>query len=413
MILFIISLSFNLDFNYSDIFVFGENKDIGTEYNCDILKNITFSYCGKIYCVDDLNINLSAKQKVICCDFEKSVQVLNFAILNGFDIEKAFLYAFPQIAKMVKKIDEENLILPQNAEISVNENTAKTILINSKNGSKIDKISLFNEILYNFNEKTDKNNFVIKQMLIEPEVKTSDVEKYNFLRSSFVTNFSSSSSQRKNNIKNALSKFDGIVLNPGEVLSFNKQTGIRNEDAGYQKAKIIKNGVFVDEYGGGVCQVSTTIYNASLIAGLEILEVHPHSLPVSYIEPCFDAMVNMGSSDLVIKNNLEYPVVFATSSNNDVCKVNIYGQYKDFSVVRKSEKIEDIECGEKVYTTDYIKYGFNEPLKFGEEKILSHSKPGYKAKGWLEFYRDDVLIKTKEVRSNTYNPTNETILRGE
>ena len=403
------------NFNLKISSAFCENIEINKNNFGDIMNNITFSYCGNIYKVNDLkyNYNKTKVQNKILKDFEQRKIALNFAIKNGIEIEKAFLYAFPEIERTVAEIEEKNLILPQNAKLSVIENTAKLMIINSKNGSKIAKNELFYEILNNFNGGFAKNNFEIKSQIINPQILTDDVKFYSNLRGGFVTSFEASSAARKNNIKNALKQFDGKVLNPGEMLSFNSQTGVRNEDSGYQKAKIIKNGVFIEEYGGGVCQVSTTLYNAALMAGLEIVEVHAHSLPVSYIEPCFDAMVNMGSSDLVIRNNLEYPVIIATSSENNQCKVNIYGQENEFKILRKSEKIEDIAEKEKIYTTDYEKYGFSEPLKQDEKIILGHAKPGYKARGWIEYYKDDVLIKTNSVRNETYNSTCEVVLVGE
>ena len=392
----------------NDLLCTAENINL----NGDVFSDITFSYGDNVYNLEDINVDVTLLQQKILYDFDSRVSALNFAIDNGIDIEKAFLYSFPEIVRTVNDIESKTKINPYDANISVIKNTAKIMINKSKNGVKIDKNTLFLDILNSFNLKNNKNNFTIKDNEIFPEVITEDVKIYGKLRGSFSTNFSSSSEARKNNIRNALKQFDGVTLLPGEVLSFNTQTGIRNEDSGYQRAKIIKNGVFVEEFGGGVCQVSTTIYNAALLAGLEIIEVHPHSLPVSYIEPCFDAMVNMGSSDLVIKNNLDYPVIFATSDLNDICKVNIYGNENEYKAVRRSEKTEEILSQNIIYTSDYNLYGFTEPLSPGEEKILSNAKPGYKACGWIEYYKDDILVKTSPLRKNTYNATNQVVLVG-
>ena len=112
------------------------------------------------------------------------------------------------------------------------------------------------------------------------------------LRAEFSTNYSSSTDARKFNVALASKTLDNTLVDINGEFSFNYTVGERTERRGYKKAKIIVGGEFVDGVGGGVCQVSTTLYNAVLLAGLKIIECHPHSLPVSYVAPSFDAMVN-------------------------------------------------------------------------------------------------------------------------
>jgi hypothetical protein len=108
--------------------------------------------------------------------------------------------------------------------------------------------------------------------------------------------------------------------------SFNKTVGARTEKNGYKVSKIIVGGEFVDGVGGGVCQVSTTLYNAVLLAGLNITECHPHSLPVSYVAPSFDAMVNSGSSDLRFINNTYNPIIIKAFADGTTLKIEIWGE---------------------------------------------------------------------------------------
>ncbi|HKL94383.1 MAG TPA: VanW family protein, partial [Clostridia bacterium] len=108
----------------------------------------------------------------------------------------------------------------------------------------------------------------------------------NVLRATFSTTYSNSSPNRKHNIKLAASKLN-ITLYPDEIFSFNRIVGERSEARGFLTAHIILDGKFVDGVGGGVCQVSTTLYNCALLSDLEILCAHRHSLPVSYVAPSF------------------------------------------------------------------------------------------------------------------------------
>ena len=123
------------------------------------------------------------------------------------------------------------------------------------------------------------------------------------LRSSFFTTFYSSKEERVNNIEIASKSIDGIMIESGGEFSFNKVVGERSEKRGYKKAVAIIKGEFTESVGGGVCQVSSTLYNAVILADLKIVEYHPHSLPVSYVAPSFDAMVSWGYADLRFENN--------------------------------------------------------------------------------------------------------------
>ncbi|MDE6302573.1 MAG: VanW family protein, partial [Clostridia bacterium] len=121
----------------------------------------------------------------------------------------------------------------------------------------------------------------------------SDAKSYTpKLIAHFSTYYGESSPSRKHNIELASRKVDGTVLYPEDEFSFNETVGMRTKANGFEAALIIQDGTFVEGVGGGVCQVSSTIYNCALLAGLDISHVRPHSLPVSYVAPSFDAMVS-------------------------------------------------------------------------------------------------------------------------
>lgn len=117
--------------------------------------------------------------------------------------------------------------------------------------------------------------------------------------------------KRKSRLKNISLSIDDInkqTLQPGEIFSFNDTVGPRSSENGFEKAIIYYKGEKVMAHGGGICQVSTTLYNAALAAGLEIVERHEHELEVQYIEKGKDATVSYGSFDLKIKNTKDYPI---------------------------------------------------------------------------------------------------------
>lgn len=387
--------NFNNNFNYiklPQINIQYKNKNIKTNSNIEVKKT-------------------KIQEKITQNGMNQRLEVLKFCISNGFNDEIAIKYSFPEIYEIVCEFIKNNSFDAIDAYVINKENTGKIDIINSKNGVKFDKNAVFYTILHNL---TNKNDYIFDLYSedVVAEITKENLVDYTHLKASYVTDFKNSSDSRKNNIKIALKAIDGISLNPGESLSFNKVTGERGCENGYSKAKVIKNGTFYEEYGGGVCQVSTTLYNCALLADLEIVEVHPHSLPVSYEKPCFDAMVNSGTSDLVIKNNTKKPIFIATSSKNDSCLVNIYGVKNDFEIIRTSEITEKIENYETEITGDYLKFGYNKPLCDGEKVVISKGKSGYKSVGVLEYYKDGVLVKTKKIRSDVYKPTKEVVLIG-
>ena len=152
-----------------------------------------------------------------------------------------------------------------------------------------------------------------------------EVKKETALLSAFTTYFDGENLTRTSNIRLAASSLNGTVLDGGKVLSFNRAVGERVKERGYLPAKIIVDGEFVEGVGGGVCQVSTTLYNAALLAGLNIAEYHPHSLAVGYVPPSRDAMVSGSSCDLKIENSSRTPVYIRAQTGKNYISFKIYG----------------------------------------------------------------------------------------
>ena len=123
----------------------------------------------------------------------------------------------------------------------------------------------------------------------------------------------------------AAEKIHGLVLEPGEEFSFNGVVGVRSEQNGYKIAPIIVEDRKEEEVGGGICQLSTTIYNAALAAGLKVTEHHTHTIEVPYIEKGKDATVDYGVMDLRIKNNKQHPVKYVVSVAGEIVAVEIWG----------------------------------------------------------------------------------------
>lgn len=172
-----------------------------------------------------------------------------------------------------------------------------------------------------------KDEYTIPLKYTAPNVTTNMIGKEAFpdLLSEFSTKYSSSNKNRTTNLKLAAGKIDGTVLMPGETFSYNTVVGERTIEAGYKEAAMYQDGKVVDGLGGGICQISTTLYNAALYANLEIVDRSNHMFIPSYSDAGRDATVVYGAIDFKFKNSRNYPVKIMFSVSGGVAKCEIYG----------------------------------------------------------------------------------------
>ncbi len=230
------------------------------------------------------------------------------------------------------------------------------------------------------------------------------------LRSEFYTTYSSSAEERKHNIYLASKSLNNTLVDVGGEFSFNKTVGERTLKRGYKKAKIIFNGNFIEGVGGGVCQVSTTLYNALLLGGLKITEYHPHSLAVSYVAPSFDAMVNSGTADLRFINNTDNPIIIKAVADGERLIIQIYGEKSQYTYERLSVTTEEIPAPKERIVTD--EKGEYPELLEGKKKTITYSKNGLKSIAYIIKKQNGKTVKIIKVRDDKYNPITGLIVIG-
>ena len=165
---------------------------------------------------------------------------------------------------------------------------------------------------------------------VYPKVTTNMIGKEAFpdLLGEFSTHYVSNAS-RTTNLRLAANKINGTVLLPGETFSYNKVVGARTIAAGYKNAAIYQNGEVVDGLGGGICQISTTLFNAALFANLEIVELHNHQFVPSYVGAGRDATVVYGAKDFKFKNSRKNAIKLECSVSGGIAKFRIFGVKED------------------------------------------------------------------------------------
>ena len=173
----------------------------------------------------------------------------------------------------------------------------------------------------------EKSEYVIPLQTLYPNVTTNMIgtEAFPDMLSTYSTRYSTSDRDRTTNLQLAASKINGTVLMPGETFSYNQVVGERTIAAGYKEAPIYVQGEVVDGLGGGICQITSTLYNAVLYANLEIVERSNHQFVPSYVSASRDATVVYGSIDFKFKNNRDYPIKLVCSVSGGIAKFDIYG----------------------------------------------------------------------------------------
>ena len=214
---------------------------------------------------------------------------------------------------------------------------------------------------------------------------------------SYSTSFSSSDSNRAANVILAARKINGVVLNPGERFSYNKIVGPRTVAAGFKIAHVYEGDRVVDGVGGGICQVSSTLYNTVLLADLKIVSRTNHSMPVAYVPMGRDATVSYGAIDFVFENNKKYPVKIVAKSANRNLTIEIYGVKQDDTVI----EIVTENAGYIPYSTKEV---VDETLNSGEKKIVKNGSNGTIVNTYKVYKKNGVIIDKQHTSKSTYIP---------
>jgi len=281
---------------------------------------------------------------------------------------------------------------PKNASLEIVDD--KVNIINENNGIKLDEISLKAEVL----EKvwSDDKTIEIPVIKIIPEITKESLAAMNIKTKvgEYSTKFNKALRERTENIKLAASILDGYILAPDDIFSFNEVVGERTGEKGFKEAPIFVNNRTVPGIGGGICQLSSTIYNVALLMDLEIIERSNHSLPVSYVPLGRDATVNYGTIDFKFKNTTKGHLLIKCKVEDDTLTVSFFGHEKpDEAIELHSEVVRKIPPPVRTINDDNLEEG---------KTNLIPGSPGYQVKLY-KVYGGEKGEKIL-VSADTYNP---------
>lgn len=253
-----------------------------------------------------------------------------------------------------------------------------------------------------------KEEYVIPLKVVYPKVTTNDLgsEAFPDLLATYSTTFSTKNTNRSTNIRLATQKINGVVLMPGETFSYNQVVGKRTTANGFKVAAVYSNGEVSEGVGGGICQVSSTLYNAVLFSNLEVTERRNHTFHTGYVPAGQDATVSWGAPDFKFKNNRNYPIRIVATVSGGKITTKIYGlkQADDYTV-----KISSSIVGSIPYKTTYKT---DSSLGAGNTKVIQKGSNGLKSVTYKILYQNGKEVSREVISRDTYQPHNQIIARG-
>jgi vancomycin resistance protein VanW len=325
------------------------------------------------------------------------------ARIEGWSIPIKIKYNENKLDTIIEHLQETVNKPPHNATVSLRTGG----IVPEVEGCEID-VAALKELIVTAINQTNISTIALPVKLIYPEITTTELARNGIkeLVSVYTTVFNTEDSNRTANVKLSAQKINGKLLYPGQLFSYNDTVGPREKSQGFKEAMEIINGEFVPGVGGGVCQVSSTLYNAVLMAGLNIVERANHSKPLSYVELGRDATVVYNALDFKFVNNSSAPVMIMAETVGNKLNVGIFGQ-------RALDKtIEIVSVDQQVIQPATIKKA-DPSLLPGESKVEKQGKPGYEVTV-IRIIRDNSgkELKREILSRDRYAPDNTVIKTG-
>lgn len=317
----------------------------------------------------------------------------NFTITAQVVVEDDKLSAFAE------EINEKISAPGEDAKVAKFDPLAaqKFVYTEGKGGTVVDTEALVSKLKDLLAQEKKIGSFEVPVKDSPSKVTVEQLKQRTVKLSSFTTK-STNTADGNSNMRLALAAANGTILQPNGIFSFNKTTGdTTTPERGYKKAGALVDGATEQQYGGGICQVSTTIYGAALRADMDITERYNHAKPSTYVPIGQDATVDYPSTDFQFRNSSSYPVYIAAWMDGVVLHVEFYGyQPEEWDTIEvTSRATETIPQPEDKYTVD-------PSLAPGEKKKKRTGNSGTKATGERTYYKNGVQVKVDPLHRSTY-----------
>jgi len=299
------------------------------------------------------------------------------------------------VADLASQID----VAPVNAEVAVTEEKP-VIVTASQNGVKLNQEKTLENLTALITTGSGDTRLPVEEVL--PAVASENMEMK--VVAKFSTDVSFRGADSRANVRLALSFFNGFVVEPGQTVDFNEIVGPRTEGRGFKSAPEYAGNELKKGVGGGVCQASTTLYNAAIMANMTILERHNHNMTVSYVEPSQDAAVEYGvdGKDFIFRNDTEYTYYFYTNVDKENATITVYGTRPEYHYELVSVIIDEKKSDRKRFENDYD--GKNVYYLTDPPKLKTAGHGSCHSEGWLVAYDWDTKqeISREQISYDVY-----------
>ena len=383
---------------------FSYNEEALSSLVKEMENNFSDHLIESSYYVDGDNLVLSKGKNGVVVDLDELKNQLIYNITNiasnSIEIEIPVKHknaSSLDLNKIYKEVTRE----PKDAYYT----TDPYVIYPHEDGIDFD-ISL-EEAIEGYNNNTEEN-YIIPLTLIAPAVTTSQIgtEAFPDELGAYSTTYNSGNTNRSTNIRLASQKIDGTVVMPGEVFSYNATVGQRTTAAGFKTAAVYSGGEVTTGIGGGICQVSSTLYNAVLLSNLEIVERYNHGFNPGYVAAGRDATVSWGGPDFKFRNNRDYPIKISCEGTGGRIIVQIFG------LLKEDEYDVEIES----YITSWISYSTirreDSSLSRGETKVIESGSNGCRSVAYRILKKDGEVVEKELLSQDTYSPHNRIIAVG-
>ncbi|QDR78785.1 VanW family protein [Sporomusa termitida] len=323
--------------------------------------------------------------------------------VEGWSTPLKIRYNENKLDTVLEQLQENINKPPRNATLSLHTGG----IVSEVEGQEID-VAALKKLMLSAVNRSETNTIILPVKPVYPEITAEELAKNGIkeLVAVYTTVFNTEDANRTANVKLSAQKINGKLLYPGQVFSYNDTVGPREKSQGFKEAMEIINGEFVPGIGGGVCQVSSTLYNAVLLAGLNIVERTNHSKPLAYVPLGRDATVAYNTLDFKFANNSSAPVMIMAEAEGNKLNVGIFGQ-------RALDKnIDIVTVDQQVIQPATIKKA-DPSLPPGENKVEKPGKPGYSVTV-IRIIRDNngTELKREVLSRDKYAPDNTVIKTG-
>lgn len=384
-----LTLLFSSSLNYQPEFTYDQEK---LNY---ILNDIKAKLPGTVvepsYYIDNSNLIILKGSDGISLDLDQTKNLI-ISVYSNNNFSEISLPVVKTSASNINidKIHNEIYTSPKDASIDKSTNQVSLEVTGVDFAISLDDAK---QLLENYSEQ-----YSIPLKYTPAKITVSDLGEDIFKNtiSTFNTRYNTSNTDRTTNLELACKKINNTIIFPGETFSFNKLVGERTAAAGFKEAAVYANGSVEYGLGGGVCQISSTLYNATLLANLDIIERRNHSFMVSYVDGGRDATVAYGSIDFQFKNSRSYPIKIKADASNGIVTINILGLQE-----KNEYSVEIVTSVTEVIPFD-IQYVKDSSLASGSQVVKQTGYDGCKCSAYKIVSSNGNVISKTLLSTDTY-----------